>query len=194
LRRRAIRRRLVVCALMLAAAVSPTVGLAQSVIYRWVDDRGVVHMTDDLGKVPEPYASMYQARIRAAEKKRAEAVGERKAPPPAPPPPRAKRPKRSKPTAAEIAERERDKWQKRIADWRGKLAAATEELARLDQEKARATVNPLLRVTAPVRAEIEEIEKKRALARKRVEEAKKMLLETLPEQARKAGVPYKWLL
>ncbi len=167
--------------------------LAQSVIYRWVDRDGVVHFTDDLSKVPEPYASMYQARIREIEKKRAEAVGDRSDPPPSRPPPSTRKPE-SPPSSADAIEKEREKWQARVAEWRKELDAATEALAKLDEDKGNLTNNALLRVTPQVKAQIEAVEKRREAALKRVEKAKKMLLETIPAEAKKAGVPYKWLL
>lgn len=167
---------------------------AQSVIYRWVDEQGVVHFTDDLSKVPEPYASMYQARIRELEKKRAEKVGDRKEPPPdSSPPRRAQKPPQSRGLADQI-EADRKRWQDRVAKWRKELADATDALAKLDEMKGQLTVNPLLRVTPQVKAQIEDVEERRKASLERVERAKKMLLETIPEEAKKAGVPYKWLL
>ncbi|MEO1172230.1 MAG: DUF4124 domain-containing protein [Myxococcota bacterium] len=164
---------------------------AQGVIYRWVDAKGVVHFTDDIGQVPEPYASMYQARIREIEEARAAAVGDRKTPPP------QKRESRNYPTIPDVTapiEARRSYWKERVKTWRSKLADATSELARVDKQLSELRLNPLLRTTPKVKEQIAAAEKRREAALGKVGAAKKMLLETIPKEAKKEQVPPRWIL
>src|SRR5262245_16388987 len=39
-------------------------------VFRWGDERGQLHLTDELGQVPEPYYSLYAAKLRELEAKR----------------------------------------------------------------------------------------------------------------------------
>ncbi|MEL6759910.1 MAG: DUF4124 domain-containing protein [Myxococcota bacterium] len=186
--------RLVWLAFLASMVLASSSVAAESVVYRWADKNGVIHLSDDLSKVPEPYASLYQARIRELEAKRAERVGDRKEPPPS----RA-RPSRNRPPTKTtgLAEREiqkRERWQKRVRQWRQELERATNTLAEREERLAQLQVNPLLRLTPQVKTQIESVEEERAQAILRLEKARKMLLETLPSEAKKEGVPLRWLL
>ncbi|MEO0815004.1 MAG: DUF4124 domain-containing protein [Myxococcota bacterium] len=184
--------RLLVLALVIGVAAP--VG-AQAVVYKWADKNGVIHFTDDISQVPEPYASMYQARIREIEKRKAEAVGDRREPlPDRPERSRTATPKKRGPSTVEQIRKDQKKWQDRVAEWRTRLEQATASLERIEQKKAQLTLNPILRTTPQAREKIDAVNKERDAALKRVARAKKMLLETIPEEARKARVPYQWIL
>lgn len=168
---------------------------AENVVYAWVDDAGTVHFTDDLAQVPEPYLSMYAAEIRAAEERRAEerskAGTKRK---PQEPEAAPSRPERPKPSIADSEEQKRLSWQKKVADARKELSAATDALQAAQQRRNQIAINPIMAVTPHVKARLEKAEADLAAAEQRVQRAKAYLLEDLPAKAKKAGVPYKWLL
>jgi hypothetical protein len=69
-----MKRALVLCVLLLASSTAWA-----GPIFRWVDARGDLHLTDELTEVPEPYQSMYRARLREreeAEKRAREAAAQ----------------------------------------------------------------------------------------------------------------------
>lgn len=168
--------------------------MAGGVVYRWVDKKGVIHLTDDLSQVPEPYASMYQAEIRESEKNRTEHGVDRVEPPArATSSPRQAQRRVRAVGIAERRARQHKEWQKRVATWRGELSSATQALARVERELSRLTLNPLLRTTPPVKSEIKATREEKAKALERVEKARTMLLEKLPAEAKKDGVPRRWL-
>ncbi|MEM6533310.1 MAG: DUF4124 domain-containing protein [Myxococcota bacterium] len=182
-----MRRLAVAAAFMLATSLAG----AQTVIYRWVDKQGVVHFSDDINQVPEPYASMYQARIREIEERRAAAVGDRKTPIESPSAAPRKYPTIPDVTATDAARR--NYWQGRVKTWRTSLADATKELAAIDDEVSALNLNPVLRTTPKVRSELAAVQERRRKVHARVEAARKMLVETIPKEAKKEGVPSRWL-
>ncbi len=185
-------------ALLLAVLLGAATATA-GYVFRWVDTKGNLHLTDRLADVPEPYRAMYEAQIRRLEEERARAKAKGKAAPPAAP----RRTSRPAPRAGEggggpsIVEQEiaRQKyWRDLVAQWRAQLASATAALEAIDRELAQARLNPILRTTPPVKAKIAAIEERRAEALAQVEAARTMLLETIPARARKEQVPPKWLM
>lgn len=181
-------------ALHLAA---PAQGWAQVPFFRWIDNKGDLHISDVLGDVPEPYYSMYKAKLREQKEK----SSSRPAPAPAKPAPRpAQRNQvRPKPSAAkgpsviDVQIRKREQWKRMIATWRQNLAAATAKLERIDKGIAQLRMNPVLRETPQVKAKVRASEQARRAALAKVQAATQMLLKTLPEKARRDRVPPKWL-
>lgn len=163
-------------------------------VYRWVDKAGVVHLTDRLADVPEPFYSTYQAWVKE-ELERRQAAGLPDASS-TPPQPVTVRPPPSRPPEPSLVEQKRARregWRKLMAYWRAELLAASAALDEVDQEKALARLNPTLAQTPAVKARVAEIDKKRQVALARVEAARRMLLEQLPARARRERVPPKWL-
>ena len=176
-------------------------------IFKWYDPDGNLHVTDRLGNVPEPYYSMYLAIER--EKEAAGKAQPNKGSPDAPvrvAPSAPKRPPSRKtvpaaprgstssvPSTAGAEAARRAEWKALLEHWRRELQAATAELEAIDADIAAAKLNPLLRYTPPVQAKIAELEDERTQTVNRLNKARKMLLETLPERARREQVPPKWL-
>ncbi|OGQ85282.1 MAG: hypothetical protein A2289_10765 [Deltaproteobacteria bacterium RIFOXYA12_FULL_58_15] len=155
-------------------------------IFRFVDNAGVVHFTDRIGDVPEPYHSMYAAELRRREE------NGMNSPSPSPSPLVQSVPVRapSRPTGVDAEIARQKKWQNLVALWRQKLAAATAALEKADAELAQAGASPL----TPVRAMAGQIEVRRSQILAEVDEARRMLVEDIPKRARKDNVPPKWLL
>ncbi len=176
-------------ALALGAA---RVARADDVIFYWVDKKGTVHATQSLDEVPEPYRAMYVARLKELEEEKKKQAA---APQPAQPAPSYTPPPQVKPQEG-LAERElarQKQWRAEVAKWRTELRVATEDLNRIQTELDNTTVNPILRTTPQVQAQIGPLEEQRDRARKRVEIARKMLAEDLPAKAKRESAPLRWL-
>ncbi|OGW29409.1 MAG: hypothetical protein A2X56_04650 [Nitrospirae bacterium GWC2_57_13] len=176
----------VLCLLMgLSIAVQ---GLAQDdaekkhFFYQWTDEKGVVHITDGLGKVPEKHRS--KARQLETTK-----PGEEDAEPAAP----SFYPPAPQPEVDEEALK--DEWRSRITEWRERLAEATERRDRLQKERDGLFAAWGSSALAPIaaRQRAEEIDRDLERARKEIDEAQRMLTVVIPDEARRAGVPPGWL-
>lgn len=208
--RRASRWGVRFAAVCLLGALGSAAPAFASPIFKWIDERGDFHATDRLADVPEPYRSMYEARLaaeRAAAEARAKAqaeAGQRGAPneafpktsPKAQVAPASKRPPRAESSAQGFSAREdalRKTWLELVKHWRDELHAATVEVEDIEKKLEEAGQNPLLRHTPPVKLELENLERTKARALGRVAEARRMLIDELPKRARKEGIPPKWL-
>lgn len=174
----------------LALCLGPWAALAQQgYIFKWVDAKGNIHATDQLAEVPEPFYGMYAAKLRELEERKKErgqaasAPSQRPAPPPAP----------SAPSIVELELRKQQRWKAEVARWRASLTAAIAELESAQQALAELTMNPLLRTTPQVQAQLPQAEERVKRAREQVELARKTLIEDIPARARKESVPPKWL-
>ena len=84
-------------------------------------------------------------------------------------------------------------WKAEVARWRHELMEATDALRRIEEELGTLQNNALLAVTGPSKTRIAELESEQPKAAARVAKAKEQLLEGLPAQAKKEGVPPRWL-
>jgi hypothetical protein len=160
-------------------------------IFKWVDKEGHLHATQTLADVPEPYYSMYAAELRRREEAKRNAPSD--APPAIETVPESPRPEvKLRGTASQI-EAQQKKWRQLVAEHRAALASATAALEAIDSEIEQAGANPVLRETPQARAKLAELAEKRAEQLTAVENARRMLLEDLPKQAKKEGVPPRWL-
>lgn len=149
-------------------------------IYRWEDERGVVHMTDDPRKIPEKDRGRVEVIPLPESKEGA-----------VPSPPLAEAPEAMAPSGqADAQGHDRAWWQGQMKKWREKKSEAERQLA-----EAKGRLNRILmsfpsiarrQKEAEIREEIKEYEEQ-------IQEAARMLSEVLPEEARKAGAPPGWL-
>jgi hypothetical protein len=152
-------------------------------VYKWTDDNGVVHMTDDPSKVPGKYRNK-------TLKQRAEPAGEevqeqpqREAVGPAP--------ESSVPSDQEFEQNLRkDEVQQRYLDWKDKLQRAEQRLQSLQQQRADLVGRWGSLAVAPlaVRDEVSQVDKSLQDTQAAIDEARHMLEVVLPDDARKAGV------
>jgi len=171
----------------------PIVVWADEVIFRWVDKQGATHITDRLGDVPEPYHSMYAAQLRELEEKKKASNKSVQLPVISEPTPNASSYSYGQGAGA-MQDAQKKKWQALMLKWRAELQAATTGLFAVDDHLAELRLNPILRETPQVKKQIAELEAERSAAFERARAAEKMLLVELPKQAKKEGVPPKWLL
>jgi len=157
-------------------------------VYEWTDDRGVIHLTDDPDKVPQKYQ-------KKSLKKRAEPRPEEGQEKP------ENRAVRSAPRPAVSRDKEReqqqrmDAWRERYFAWKDKLRQAEERYQSLQQRRTDllAPSGSLSLAPPPVVAEFGQVEKALKDTEAEINEARRMVEEVLPEEARKAGVPPGWL-
>ncbi len=152
-------------------------------IYQWTDSAGGVHITDDLGDVPERYRSKAR-KIEGREP--AESGREQRV---------QENPESPDSEAAEAEEDAKAEWQQRLRDWKNRLADAEQRYQDLDREKAELLGRWGSPAYAPIedRLKAQQIEQKMKDLQREIDDAKNMIEVTIPEQARKAGVPPGWL-
>ena len=180
---------------MIVAAFSSAAHSQANIIFHWIDSQGNLHATDRLQDVPEPYYGLYAAKLRALVERNAQ-NSQGPSPAAAPSPAPSVRP--SNPGSggisivdAEIARRKH--WKDTMAEWRRELETATEKFTAIDGQIQSLEMNPILRLTPQVEAQVTALQTSRSQALARVERARVMLTETLPKQARVESVPPAWL-
>ncbi len=149
-------------------------------LYEWTDNRDTVHITDALGRVPEEYRS----RARRIESVKGQEPDQQQM-------------RGSSPSSFgnDNSDRGRAEWQSKISNWKSRLANAEARYRNLESERDaqfRAWGSAAL---APIenRVRAEKIEQQMKDVQSEIEQAKHMLNEVIPEEARKAGVPPGWL-
>jgi hypothetical protein len=153
-------------------------------IYEWTDAKGGVHITDDLGVVPE----RRRAKARKIEMPTGQEVG-----------PEQQGSEAAIPSGISTEQQEAASkaiWQQRLRDWKKRLADAQERYRTLDQKRLDA-----LGKWGPgpasghleKRVEAEHIEQEMKDVQTEIDEAKNMIETVIPEEARRAGIPPGWL-
>lgn len=154
-------------------------------LYQWTDEKGVVHITDQLGEVPE----QYRAKTRKMEETRKSEAG-----------PESKTQRDTgalfTPQSAEgTDEAQKAVWQNRIREWKTRLENAERHYRELDQQRTELLMSWGGPAYGPLENKIkaEQIERQMKETQKQIDEARNMLDVVIPEEARKAGVPPGWL-
>jgi len=156
--------------------------LKKSYLYQWTDDKGVVHITDGLGKVPEKYRDK---AVKLESPKRDESgQGEQRT--------------YEQVTPADEEGREEDRkaeWQQRMKEARKRLADAERRYQELDQKRTEALGKWGGAASGHLegRVEAERIEREMNPVRQNINDARNEVEVVIPEAARKAGVPPGWL-
>ena len=166
----------------------PFVAVSQE-IYQWVDDKGTVHFTDNVGQIPEKYQDQ---------------VKKKKTPPePAPSPstilPQAKTPPEPSLEKKDILGRGEDWWRNKAMEWKQKLikaqkdyAAAETALKAKEKELEDAKFKPKS-FQRKLQDEMKVLEEKVNEQKREVDEAKNMLENVLPRQAEEHRADPSWV-
>jgi len=156
-------------------------------VYQWTDTNGVVHMTDDPSQVPKKYRNK-------SLKKKVEPSSEV-----APEQPQGQTVEPSKgsavPTDQEFEQQlRRDEWQQRYLDWKDKLQRSEQRQQSLQQRRADLITQWGSAAVAPpaVREEVGRVDQDLQNTQVEIDEARHMLDDVLPDEARKAGVSPGW--
>jgi hypothetical protein len=152
-------------------------------LYEWTDSKGGVHITDDLGEVPERYRS----KSRKIEIPKGEEVG-----------PEQQVQEQGEPSTdseAKEAEDAKAEWQQRLKDWKKRLANAEKRYRDLDQKRLEALGKwgGVASGQLEGRVEAERIEQEMKEVQVEIDEARNMIEVIIPEEARRAGIPPGWL-
>jgi hypothetical protein len=156
--------------------------LKKSYLYQWTDDRGVVHITDGLGNVPEKFRSR---ALKMEQTERDDESGGQIRPEAASP---------AAPDEGELNEDLKAEWQLRIRKARQGLAEAEQRHAELDlkRQEALGKGSPATGNLAG-RSEAEQIQLQMELVQKEIDDIRHELEVVIPDDAHKAGVPPGWL-
>ena len=153
--------------------------------YRWVDDKGGIHFTDDPTRVPEKY----QGKAQTAP------VESPPAPPPQAPASPQPVPSRTAPTPTaktgdgyrDSAGRDESYWKNRVDQWKKNLASAQEKeqalRLRYTQLTERVNASKDQGERYRLRQERDQVKVEIDQQRMNIEEAKKMLEKTIPDEA-----------
>ena len=191
-----MRRMILLILIMWASSLWGAMGQE---VYRWVDEKGTVHFTDDLGQVPEKYR----------EKIQKEKIPKEPPPPPPsspPPTPLPKGVKAGKESEQMPAPKEKDSlgrgeewWRAKANEWYEKFKTAQKNYEKAysewkskDQELEASKSRPD-RFKRKLKAEIKVLEEKVKDWEKQMEEAKNMLENVLPKQAQDDRANPDWL-
>ncbi|MFA5073821.1 MAG: DUF4124 domain-containing protein [Nitrospirota bacterium] len=152
-------------------------------LYKWVDSKGVMHLTDNLGEVPEKYRKKIQIEEQAASSEESKTE-----------PRRESRSLQESDQSLHEEERKAD-WQQRIQSARQRLADAERRYRELD-EKRTALLGSWGGVASghlEGRMKAQEIEQQMKGVQDEIQSARHELEVTIPDDARKQGIPPGWL-
>ncbi len=147
-------------------------------VYKWVDDKGGVHFTDDLLQIPERYRPQIE-RLGALE--------EREQP----------LPKKKEEFSRDRLGKGEDYWKGRVEEWNKKLKEAQEKLNNLRvnyneiTEKFNESRNSIERTN--LRKERDQIKSEMDKYKTQIEEAKDMLEKKIPAEATIFGAKPEWV-
>ena len=151
-------------------------------LYKWTDNKGGVHITDQPSKVPEQYRStVHQVNAPPDEEKEP-------------------REQRSSPDSgiSDDAEKEADlkaTWQQRIHDAKQHLAALEQQYRMLDQQRNEALGRwgGVASGHLEDRVEADRLDQEMQQVQKDISDIRNQIEVVIPDQARKAGIPPGWL-
>lgn len=153
-------------------------------VYKWVDERGVIHFTDDVFQIPEKYRpkaeKIGESEGRSEIKGEAESLSKRKEEP-----------------YKDRLGRGEDYWKGKIEEWKKKLRDSQERVEslrvkynelteRFNDSKSTAERGSLLRERDQIKNEMDQY-------KIQIEEAKNMLDRKIPEEAELYKAKPEWL-
>ena len=168
-------------------------------VYKWVDEKGTAHFTDDLGLVPEKYRDQILTEKRPKEP--APSPSPSLSPPPFEPPKSTEAGREAGPTPVQkdILGRGEEWWRAKAIEWNEKFKAARRnyEMAysewKSKEHELEASKFKPDSLKRKLKAEIKVLEEKTKDWEKQMEEAKNMLENVLPKQARDYQADPEWL-
>jgi hypothetical protein len=171
-------------------------------VYRWVDEHGTVHFTDDLGQVPEKYRDKIQKKEPPKEPPTTQPIPPQSAPPQPPAPPTGMEVEKGSgatPRQKDILGRGEEWWRAKVNEWNEKLKTAQRNYENTyndwkskENELESSKFKPDS-VKRKLKAEIKDLEEKTKDWEKQMNEAKNMLENILPKQAQDYQANPEWL-
>ena len=153
-------------------------------VYKWVDEKGVVHFTDDIIQIPEKYRPQIERRGTLGDSIGTKIESE-------------SLPKKKEETYQDRNMRGEEYWKGRVQEWKKKLNDAQEGANNLTvkynelTEKFNESKNSVERTS--LRREREQIKSEIEKYKTQIEEAKYMLEKTIPEEAEIFKAKPEWI-
>lgn len=153
-------------------------------VYKWVDEKGVTHFTDDMTQVPEKYRPRTESIETPQEKEDAKIEGEIA-------------PEKKQDSFKDRLGRGEDYWKGRVEEWRKKLRELQDKL-----EVLRTKYNGLTErhndsrstgVRADLRRERDQVKSEIDQCKTQIEEARGMLEKKIPEEAELYKAKAEWV-
>lgn len=156
----------------------------ESFLYQWTDDKGIVHITDSLGKVPKQYHDK-AIKLTQPDREDVDQGGQAQQPSVYP----------SGAQSEGDSASQKGAWQQRMRGAKQRLADAEKRYQALDEKR-----NELLRNWGADafgmrtgRIEAENIELQMKEVQKEMDEARNDIDVVIPDEARRDGIPPGWL-
>ena len=154
-------------------------------VYKWVDERGFVHFTDDILQIPEKYRPKTETIGIAEEKANPKAQGEDSVS------------KNKEEPYKDNLGRGEAYWKEKVGSWKKKLMSGEEQVENLRMkyndltEKMNASKSSAER--GALRGEREQVRGQLDQCKQEVEEAKVMLDKKIPEEAKLYRAKPEWV-
>jgi len=187
------------CLIIIAGLLFSSVLAFGQEVYKWVDEKGTVHFTDDLGEVPKKYQEQIQKKMPPKEP-----IPSQPTSPPSIESLKSMEPEKEAESAPgsvqkDILGRGEEWWRAKVNEWNEKLKTsqrnyenAYSEWKSKENELETSKFKPDS-VKRKLKAEIKTLEEKTRDWEKQMEEAKNMLENVLPKQAQDYRANPEWL-
>ena len=153
-------------------------------VYKWVDEKGVIHFTDDVLQVPEKYRSKAE-KLGLPEEKEEKKGGEEATP------------KRKEEVYKDRLGRGEDYWKGRVEEWKKKLKDSQERVETLRVKYNELTVrfndSKSTAERGNLRRERDQVKNEMDQNKIQIEEAKNILEKKLPEEAELYKAKPEWI-
>lgn len=153
-------------------------------VYKWVDEKGVVHFTDNILQVPEKYQPKAEKIMLPEGKGETKGEGE-------------STPKKKEETYKDRLGRGEDYWKGRVEEWRKKLKDYQERLeiliTRYNELTVRFNDSKSIAERVKIRGERDQVKNQMDEYKIQIEEAKNMLNKKIPEEAELYQAKPEWL-
>jgi Tfp pilus assembly protein PilO len=159
-------------------------GISFAQVYKWVDEKGVTHFTDDMTQVPEKYRPKAESLDAPQEKEEIKGEGE-------------VAPQKKEDSYKDRLGRGEDYWKGRVDEWRKKLGELQDKLGvlrnkynglteRFNDSRSTAERASLRRERDQVKNEIDQ-------CNSQIEEARGILEKKIPEEAELYKAKPEWI-
>lgn len=160
------------------------VSLSHAQVYKWVDEKGIVHFTDDITQIPEKHRRAIEEVEVSEEKIETKQDGEGPG-------------KKQADSFKDRAGRGEEYWKGRVKEWKKKLQSLQDKVESLRlrynelTEKFNASKSSVERAT--IRNDREQIRNQMDELRVQIGQASEMLQKKIPEEASLYGAKPEWI-
>ncbi len=153
-------------------------------VYKWVDEKGAVHFTDDMTQVPEKYRPKAEEVGSSEEKEETKSEGQIT-------------PKGKEETYKDQSGRGEEYWKGRVEEWRRKLGEQQDRLKTLEVKYNELTMrfndSKSTAERGNLRKERDQVKNEMDQCKIQIEEARDMLEKKIPEEAELYKAKPEWV-